>query len=143
MYLWFSNMFGVDLDSYFAGLDCEGNFVGPDCYIKFGFIALGISLFMVVLYYYIINSTKFNKWWSWLIVLLISGFTNFFIGARIALRDYYTIIPECWINGEMGGITEVNCWMFGLANLFISTMFFVVLSFILKWWSINCKRSPF
>jgi hypothetical protein len=40
-------------------------------------------------------------------------------------------------------ITWVNCSGFGVTNIIISIVVFVICSFIIKWRSRNCKYSPF
>lgn len=124
--------------------ETEGGFLASNQFVMYGFIALGIALFFVLLYYYVINHPRFNRWWSWLIVLLIVSSANLFIGAGMTLGDLGAgNIEECIINGENGGIYESTCWMFGIANFLVSAIFFILFSIGLKWWSTNCKRTPF
>ena len=40
-------------------------------------------------------------------------------------------------------IGESNCWGFGIANMFVAMIAFVLLSFMLKWWSSSAKHVPF
>ena len=64
----------------------------------------------------------------------------------------YLNIDDCWQIGrdEDGNIIyeslligTSNCWGFGIANIFVSIIFFIILTFILKWWSSNAKHVPF
>lgn len=150
IYSWLSPMFGEDLHDFLLGFICpnemkpDGSFDGPDHYLMFGWIALGIALFVAITYYYFINSAAFNKWWSWLIMLIVTGVCNFFIGATMTIGYFKSgKIGDCLIYGQNGGINEISYWMFGLANMFVSIAFFFVISMIIKWKSISCKRSPF
>jgi len=147
IYGWFSSLYGGDLDSYLLGYICPTKDMeaswGASHYAMYGFIALGIALAVVLIFYYVINHPRFNKWWSWVLMLVLVGLSNLFIGAGITLGDLWAgDIGDCLINGDNGGIYSVNCWMFGLANFFISAIFFIIFSFGLKWWSTNCKRCP-
>lgn len=148
IYGWFSSMFGGDLDSYLLGYICpteeaEASW-GTSQYTMYGWIALGTALAIVLIYYYVINHPRFNKWWSWALILLLVGLSNLFVGAGMTLSDLSAgNIGDCLINGENGGIYDYNCWMFGLANFFVSAIFFIIFSVGLKWWSTNCKRTPF
>jgi len=149
IYRWFASLFGGDMADYLSGYVCpseesEGGYLASNQFIMYGVIALGIAFVVMFFYYYIINHPRFNKWWSWLLMLLLVGLSNLFIGALIT-RDDLSVgnMGECLINGENGGIYDSNCWMFGLADLCVSATFFIIFSIGLKWWSTNCKRTPF
>ena len=156
IYGWFSSLYGVDLDDYLIGftrmVNAEGDPVWEaNHYVMFGFIALGIALFIAITYYYIINSALFNKIWSWLTMLLITGLVNLFIGAGVLISrlnsgEIDRCLDEIAQDGTeiyLNSVTIADCWMFGLANLFVSVAFFIIISLIIKWGSSICKRSPF
>jgi hypothetical protein len=149
IYRWFAALFGNDMADFLSGYVCpseetEGGYLASNQFLMYGFIALGIALAVMLIYYYVINHPRFNRWWSWLLMLLVVGLANFFIGAGMTLGDLSAgNIGDCLINGENGGIYGTNCWMFGLADFFVSAIFFIILSVAFKWWSINCKRTPF
>jgi hypothetical protein len=148
IYGWFVSLYGGDLDSYLQGYICPteeaGESWGASQYPMYGFIALGIALGVTLIYYYVINHPRFNKLWSWLLVLLAVGLSNLFVGALMTSGDLAAgNIDDCLIGGGTGGISDANCWMFGLADFFVSAIFFIIFSVGLKWWSISCKRTPF
>lgn len=149
IYRWFASFFGGDMANYLSGYVCpsettNGGYIGENQFTMYGFIALGIALAIVLIYYYVINHPRFNKLWSWLLMLLLVGISNFTIGGSMTLGDLYDgNMEDCLMNGQNGGIDTVNCWMFGLANFLVSTIFFIILSIGLKWWSSSCKRTPF
>lgn len=148
IYYWFSSMYGKDLDDYLYGItqlvDSAGNEVwNPNRYIMFGLIALGSALLIAFTYYYIINSAGFNKFWSWLIMMLVTGILNLFVGAGITIGYLNSgDIDRCLLeNGQ--NVLVSNCWMFGVANMIIAIIFFFIISMAIKWWSCNCSKSPF
>ena len=149
IYRWFISLYGYDLADYLSGYVCpseesEGGYLASNQFLVYGFVALGIAFVVTLIYYYVINHPRFNKLWSWLIVLLLVGISNLLIGALMTIGDLGAgNIGDCLINGENGGIYNSNCWMFGLANFLISAAFFIIFSVGLKWWSKNCKRTPF
>lgn len=149
IYRLFVSLFGADLADYLSGYICpsdnsEGGYIDSNQFIKYGLIALGIALGVAVVYYYVINHPRFNSWWHWLLMMISVGVINFFVGALMTLSDYNNgLIGECLLSGGSGGIFESNCWMFGLSNLFVSSVFFIIVSFAIKWGSTNAKRSPF
>ena len=149
IYRWFASLFGGDMADYLSGYICpseesDGGYLGNNQYIMYGFIALGIALAVMLIYYYIINHPRFNRWWSWLLMLLLVGISNFAIAIGMLWNEYYTVgTAECLIAGENGGIDGNTCFGFGFANCIVSVLFFIIFSIAFKWWSTNCKRSPF
>jgi len=148
IYGWLSSLFGGDLDSYLLGYICPTEGIeeawGASQYIMYGFIALGIALAITLIYYYVINHPRFNKWGSWLLMMMLVGVSNLFIGAGITLSDLWSgNIGDCLVSGGNGGVDVSTCWMFGLANFCVSIIFFIAFSIGLKWWSTSCKRVPF
>ena len=145
IYRWFLGLFGENMADFLAGFDCSAeDYVLTNQFLMYGFMAMGVALAMVFIYYYVINHPRFNKLWHWLVMLGVVGLVNLFIGAGMTLGDLNAgNIGDCLMNGENGGIYDSDCWMFGLANFFVSAMFFIVFSIGLKWWSTNCKRTPF
>ena len=139
IYGWFVSMFGYDLDRYLLGWCCEEEaWIFSNQYLKYGVIALCIALSVTLVYYYVIDHPRFIRWWHWLLMLLLVSFSNFFIGGRATLGDLNSgNIGECF------NVFPSDCWMFGLANFFVSAMFFIIFSFCLKWWSTSGKRTPF
>jgi len=150
IYRWFVSLYGNDLADYLSGYNCEAEaYVDKNLYIPIGFVALSIALIIMVVYYYVINSATLNKWWHWIIVLLLVGISNLFIGYYWTASELPNI-GDClmYLDGDKAKnpnmlIAEQNCWLFGLANFFVSSMFFIVFSFAFKWWSKQCNRTPF
>jgi hypothetical protein len=149
IYRWFASLFGGDLADYLSGYICpsdetQGGYLGSNQYVLYGVAALGVALLAMIIYYYVINHPRLNSWWSWLFTLLSAGVVNLFIGALMTRGDLSAgDIGDCLVNGANGGVYDVNCWMFGLANFVVSSMWFIVFSLAFKWWSNSCKRTPF
>jgi hypothetical protein len=149
IYRWFAALFGGDMADYLSGYICpseqsEGGYLGNNQYVMYGFIALGIALAVMLIYYYVVNHPRFNKWWSWLLMLLLVGISNFVIVIAMLWNEWYTVgTAECLIAGGNGGIDGNTCIGFGLAHAIVSILFFIIFSIGFKWWSTNCKRSPF
>ncbi|GHT02201.1 hypothetical protein AGMMS49525_05330 [Bacteroidia bacterium] len=149
IYRWFAAFFGGDMADYLSGYICpseesEGGYLANNQFIAYGFIALAIALAVMLIYYYVINHPRFNKWWSWLLMLLLVGVSNFVIAIAMLWNEWYTVgTAECLIAGENGGIDGNTCIGFGIAHAIVSILFFIIFSIGFKWWSTNCKRSPF
>jgi len=152
IYSWFQSFYGQDLSYFLWGYDpVTGAYTNPNIYNHVGLITLVVSLTLVVVFYYIINHPRYCKWWSWLITLALDMIIGLFIGYGIVVSKYKNgFIPQqlmCQFDEE-GNITayligDLNCWGFGIANLFVGGIIFVLLSLFLKWWSSNAKHVPF
>lgn len=152
IYGWFQSLFGQDLSYYLWGYDpaTEG-YTNPNIYNQIGLLTIGISLILVVLFYYIVNHPRFCKWWSWLITLGVDAIVGLFVGYGIVASKYANgFIPQqlMYQFDQDGNIVayligDSNCWGFGIANMIVSILCFILFSFILKWWSSNAKHVPF
>lgn len=150
VYRWFVSLYGHDLADYLSGWDCaEESFIGNNLFIPIGAITLTLALVFVLGYYYIINSARFNKWWHWSIVLLLIGIINMLIGHYWTASELPNI-GDClmYIDGDKETnptalINESDFWLFGFANFLVSSLFFIAFSFLFKWWSKQCHKTPF
>lgn len=145
IYCWFEEFFGIELANYLWG---ESSLLSQtNSFIGIGWSMFGISFAMTLIYYYVINHPQLNHWWGWIIFLVINGIINFIVGWQWVLKDYYdgkmiTIDPATNLQMPLN-IGESGIIYFGVSNMFISVIAFIVFSFILKWWSTNCSRAPF
>lgn len=150
IYCFFEGLFGENLAEHLWGYDCDTQSYVTNAFNQIGIINLIITLFFAILFYYIINHPRFNRWWSWLIILGIAGIINLFIGYGWTANDYYSgNISDClmYVRDPEGNIISqlifpADCWMFGVTNMIVSFLLFSVISFTIKWWSRNCKHSP-
>jgi len=108
-------------------------------YVTIGFLMLIISAVGMVAYYYLINHPKFNRWWHWLLVVIVLAAINF--GIAWAMSD-----GVIWSNNKQ--TIPDNYYVsyfvtFAFINALWSTLFSFAFSMIIKWKSSNCKYSPF
>ena len=110
-----------------------------------------ISVLIGVLYYYVINSARFHRWWSWLIMMCFNGVLCFFFAYWWIKEDFKdNLIGDCllYLRNDSGDIadyyiTDSSFWGFSLTNAILSIAVFFLLSMLLKWGSVNCRKSPF
>ncbi len=155
IYRLFESLFGQNLAQYLWGYNCGTQlYDGNNLFNSIGLIALGVSLLFVLAYYYLplplFNHPRFNRWWNWLIILLLACSINFIIAYSWIINDIingnigdcllYTKAPEGNIISQL--ISKKNSLLFGLSNFLVTAMFFIGWSLIFKWWSRNCKHSP-
>lgn len=144
IYCWFEDFFGTDLANYMWGQ------LNPDHthnqYIGIGWITLLVSLLVALAYYRFIDSPRWNHWWGWLIYGAGNALVALLLGWQWTHSDFVAGNMSYKLNeaGQKIGtdISEVNCLNFGISNLFISILFFCLLSAAFMWISNNCYKSP-
>ena len=145
IYCWFEDFFGLELANYLWGRSSPLS--QTNSYIGIGWTMLGISLAIVLIFYYAVNHPRLNHWWGWGIFLTVNALINCIVGWQLVLKDYYegkmvTIDPATNLQTPLNiGESEILC--FGVSNMFLSILAFIIFTFIFKWWSSNCSRSPF
>lgn len=145
LYCIFEEFFGLDLADYLWGQTSPDS--TTNSFIGIGLWMLGISLLTALVYYYAFNHPKLNNWWGWGIFLVINAIINFIVGWQTVLSDFYDglmvrIDPSTNMNVPLNiGESEIIC--FGVSNMIISVFTFIIISFIVKWWSRNCSNAPF
>ena len=102
-------------------------------------ITAGTAVLCFLLYYYILNHPRSNRWYFWLIPLLICIAVGFGLGYGTVSFDINAgIIAQSLINY----IGMANAILFGVYNGLLGGLFFFILSLLLRMWSRNCKHSP-
>lgn len=144
IYCWFEDLFGLQLADYMWGVSSP--FSQNNSFIGIGLTMLGISLAMVLIYYYVINHPRLSNWWSWLIFLGINAGINFIVGWQWVLKDYYDnkmvgINPSTNLQESLN-IGGSELLSFGVSNMILSVFAFIIFSFIFKWRSSNCSHAP-
>lgn len=145
IYCCFEDFFGLDLAEYMWGISSPLS--DKNLFIGIGIWTIVISLFVVVLYYYIIDHPRLNKWWCWSLFLGSNACFNFIVGWQYVLADFYEgkmvmLNPATGLQSALNiGESDIVC--FGVANLIISVIVFFVVSMMFKWWSRHCSHSPF
>ena len=141
----FEDLIGEDLSNYLWGQASSNQ--ETNMYTAIRLAMIGISLFVAVLFYYIVNHPRLCNFWGWLIFLIINFIINFVVGWQWVLKDLYaglmtTVAPDTGQTIQLN-IDEYNCLMFGLSNALLSIFVFFIISMIIKWWSKDVPAAPF
>jgi hypothetical protein len=152
LYEWFGlgPFYNSDLGEHLRGADIVGGpsmgYTGTPLYSIVGFINIAIVVFMYCLFYYIINSSKFNQRGHYFLILAITLGINFFIAFIYSFNDLQSG------NYFQGNETDValsfsttDCIGFGFSNVIWAFIIFGILTFIkpLRNFSKNCRHTPF
>jgi hypothetical protein len=147
IYELFLGLYGQNLGYYLFGFDCDFAVVNQSGYAFVGFWLIGISIAVAALFYYAINSPRFQRWYHWLIMLGVNATINFLVAFNLTNGDLGAgKIPECFITDpatQQTLIDNASCIGFGLANVIVSSLLFIIISFSIRWWSTNASTCPF
>ena len=85
------------------------------------------------IYYYVVNSVRFDRWWHWLAVLAVVA----------VLTPVVCYSVNTSVFSDNGGISyPAETAAFQTATVLYSVLMFVVASFSIRWWSSNCRHTP-
>ncbi len=95
-------------------------------------ITIAIAWGAAALFYYVVNSVKFDRWYHWLAVC--------------AAITVVTPVVCYLVNNSMlesqGLDLGTQAVDFEIANFIWAPVLFTVASFSMRWWSSNCRHTP-
>ena len=95
-------------------------------------ITIAVPWAAAAIYYYAINSVRFDRWFHWLLVGGISTLLTPIIGYAVNQSVF----------ADLGLSYGAESLSFELANMVWAAVMFVVASFAMRWWSSNCRHTP-
>lgn len=101
-------------------------------YMTVAIVTAAVAWGLAALYYYVINSVSFSRWYHWLIVLVVASGTA-------AVIDY---VYSNSIFSEEGFDFSGQLFSFCIVNFILEAILFIVTSFSIRWWSSNCRHTP-
>ena len=101
-------------------------------YIPVALVTALVAWVLAGIYYYVINSVRFSRWYHWLIMLLVA--------IVLAPTINYTY-PDS-VFSSLGYDFSAQLFNFSMANLVVEGVLFVVASYSIRWWSSNCRHTP-
>ena len=93
-------------------------------------ITIVVSWGMAAIYYYVINSVKFDRWYHWLAIMGVTSVLS-------PLICY--IVVDNLLEGMDYSTAEFT---FEVYNVFFTVLTFLIASFSIRWWSSNCRHTP-
>ncbi len=145
LYCVFEDLFGLELADYLWGHSSP--LATTNAFISIGLWMFGISLAVCLLYYYAIDHPRWSNCLGWGVFLLINAVINFLVGWQWVLDDYYAdkMVRRNPVTDLLEplniGTSDFLC--FGVSNMLLSILAFIIFSLIVKWKSTNSSHSPF
>ena len=136
-----NNLYGEQLYYHLRGWDdAQNGFVAAaDKFPTIFCVTVGTAVLLFFAYYYIFNHPRWNRWYHWLIPLLITMATGYILGYVIVSTDLSSGVIAQSLQPYIGA---GNAIMFGIYNAVFGGLFFFLLSLFFRSWSKNCKHSP-
>ena len=156
IYSWFHNFYNdVMWDTVREIISDNDEQLFADSLYVVGIVTLVVSLLIAVAFYiWPINNLSFKSWKSWIVMLLISMLLNFGVGVGMGYSRVLSvsddeeacalILGDDYDGQALTDETGINNYLgFGLSNLFIGSIFFMVCCIPLTFYNGNAKFSPF
>jgi hypothetical protein len=100
----------------------------------FGLAAI-IALLVAVIFYYVVNSPRFNKRVHWFLMMALVAIINIIVVLQYPADVIYTADNVNY---------DFNYWLiYGAVHTVWAILLFTIFSLAIKWWSRNCKTTPF
>jgi hypothetical protein len=84
------------------------------------------------IYYFAINSVKFDRWYHWLAVL----------GVVAVLAPVICYIYNDTVFANNGLLYVGECIQFEMQTVIFAALLYIVASYSMRWWSSNCRHTP-
>lgn len=95
-------------------------------------ITVALTWSAAAIFYYVINSVKFSRWYHWLSVLAIVTLVTPVIG--------FLVNQSIFDQNNLSYSGEAASFEF--SNMIYTALLFTVASFSMRWWSTNCRHTP-
>jgi len=139
-----------DLLINFYDLFVDGSLLND--HIEEGLIlSISLSTFFIpflgaVSFYYFIDSVRFCERKHWLFTMFICALIVFVVNISTCISMAGREILKDKSNPEAGFLYDQGdsvFFMFSLQMFLLACFYFTILSIIVKWWSNNCRKTPF
>lgn len=102
-------------------------------YLPVAFLLVAWGWGAAALFYYVVNSVSFSRWYHWLLTLVLTS------GAATASCYAYT--SNCLADAGMNFNAQLAG--FSIIMAMLEAILFTIGSFSMRWWSSNCRHTPF
>lgn len=101
-------------------------------YLPASILVTSMAWGIAAVYYYLINSVYFSRWYHWLIMLIATA-----VLSTVCIHTYTANTLA-----EEGLSFSHQLTVFSGVCTLINILCFIIASFSLRWWSSNCRHTP-
>lgn len=84
---------------------------------------------VAALFYYVINSVSFSRWYHWLLSLLTVSIVA-------------PVVNYIYLDGALSIDYSGKLFNFSIIDFVVTAVLFIIASFAIRWWSGNCRHTP-
>lgn len=84
---------------------------------------------VAALFYYVINSVSFSRWYHWLLSLL-------------AVSIVAPVVNYIYLDDALSIDYSGKLFNFSIIDFVVTAVLFIIASFAIRWWSGNCRHTP-
>ena len=95
-------------------------------------ITSAVAWGLAAIYYYVVNSVSFSRWYHWLIVGVVAMLLSPTIVYFTASSTFDSVAVDY----------RTQLFAFCFFDLIIEGLLFIVASYSIRWWSSNCRHTP-
>lgn len=114
--------FGMPVDFSYE-MDNDGH------YFVTSIISSVVAWGVAGLFYYVINSVSFSRWYHWLISLLVASVLS-------------SVIAFLYLDSALTEGFSGSLFSFSIIDFVVTAILYIVASFAIRWWSSNCRHTP-
>lgn len=101
-------------------------------YLPASLLVTGMAWAMAAVYYYLINSVNFSRWYHWIIMLIVT--------AVLSTAGVYAYTGSALADEGLSFGFQLT--IFSGVCTAMTVLFFIIASFSMRWWSSNCRHTP-
>lgn len=154
IYSWFHSFYNDTMwDTVREIINDNDDLLFADSLFVVGIITLIVSGLVAFAYYvWPINHPRFNAWKSWILMLIVAALLNFGIGigcgySRVQSVNESDEACELILEDEESDLTDEITFSdylgYGLSNIFVGSIFFIICCIPLTFYNGNARFSPF
>ena len=154
IYSWFHSFYNDTMwDTVREIINDNDDLLFADSLFVVGIITLIVSGLVAFAYYvWPINHPRFNAWKSWIFKLIVAALLNFGIGigcgySRVQSVNESDEACELILEDEESDLTDEITFSdylgYGLSNIFVGSIFFIICCIPLTFYNGNARFSPF
>ncbi len=126
-------LFRIDLfESLFYAQGYSDDMYNTKLYTIIPTVSIVTTWGCAAIYYYVINSVRFDRWYHWLAVLAVV----------VVLTPIVCYLINIRVFNDLGKSYPAEALIFEFVNMLWTALLFIVASFSMRWWSSNCRHTP-
>ena len=120
------------IESLYYEREFSNEMYNENMYLLVAIVTALAAWLLAAVYYYVINSVSFSRWYHWLMVL----------GVACVVAPVINYIYPNNVFDSLGLDFSSQLFSFCIVDVLLEAVLFIVASFSIRWWSSNCRHTP-